>query len=97
MGDAISTNTARSVMITSVQRTDNFKRVLRDGQRPVDRVGRENYLKKATHSISLLGGHRVGGVWLTTLLPTLTGVSKLETGAEQARRKLEILLNKLGY
>ena len=34
---------------------------------------------------------------LTAVLPTLAGVSKLEMGAEQARRKLEILLNKLGY
>ena len=31
------------------------------------------------------------------MLPTLVGVSKLEMGADQARRKLEILLNKLGY
>ena len=31
------------------------------------------------------------------MLPALAGVSKLEMGAGQARRKLETLLNKLGY
>ena len=33
----------------------------------------------------------------TAVLPTLAGVSKLELGADQARRKLKFFLNKLGY
>ena len=32
-----------------------------------------------------------------SVLPALAGVFNLEMGAEQARRKLQILLNMLGY